>query len=132
MPERSASGVELFALADRFRADHWESLNALWSEFEAARDAVFSAAPNPNDEVPEDKRAVYAAALSALKSGMLATPIDVAVEILGKSYRVGGVEASLLGLFTLDQSLGVIELWRILDAFVDGPGIRAARAKKND
>lgn len=123
-PESAA----LFAEADRLRAEVWEKVNAAAERYQAVRNEVRASGEQIADELAA-RFMVELAGLAELHRGI---DPQTAVEILARNYRVGAEEVSALGLLRMDPQLGPIEVFAILDAFVDGAGIRAARAGKKN
>lgn len=122
------SHASTFAEADRIREEIWEPVNAAAQQYQLIRREVMES----TDDIAPGLEDRFRAALSAAAELHRQISPDLAVQILSLNYRVGAEEISLLGLLRVDPQLGPLELFAIVDAFVDGTGIRAARAGKKN
>lgn len=128
-----ASAAQLFLEAEQLRFDVWENLNEALVAFELARQRVLASASAAGEgEIAEELIAEFMAARSVSIERCRGLDPQIAVRLLGRNYRVGAEEIGALGLLRMDPEAGVLELSRLIDAFVDGPGIREARAGKKN
>jgi hypothetical protein len=127
---------DLFDMADRLQREVWEPVNGAVMEFlmaSAERDAALKAQEKKELTEAEVKAKVEAAdkkltpAGQEMFDGFAGLDPSTSAEILAVNYHVGNAEVGALGLLSFDPTGATVPNWLILDTFVDGGGIRAAR-----
>ncbi len=134
---------DLFDMADRLQREVWEPVNGAVVNFLVAsteHEAAVKAREKKEVTEAEAKATVDAAskkldvAGQEMFDGFANLDPSTSAEILAVNYHVGNAEVGALGLLSFDPTGQTVPNWLILDAFVDGGGIRAARMgeKKTD
>lgn len=131
---RGVESSALFDWAERLKDEVWAPVNGAYLDYiqagldmERHREKL-EQQKAPPDAVLERMIQKVGERRDAMTRALDGLDPDLTVDILAVNYRMNAAVADFLGLLVRDAATGLSTDWMVLDALVDGDGIRSARS----